>query len=109
MVKGKWRAATEAASAYFIRAQSRDFGRKNGGVYDDDGVGYTGKSNTAVEDVERRPEEMWNDGNNIRRDDRGDEDGGSKDEGTKETEVSEERQKRSTSLSVRRVERRNPM
>ena len=47
LVKGKWRAATETASADFLREKSRDLGRENGGVCDGDGVGYAGKSNTA--------------------------------------------------------------
>ena len=36
--KGKWRAATDIASTGFPRAYSRDSGRENGGMYDDDGV-----------------------------------------------------------------------
>ena len=41
-------------------------GRENGGVYDDDGVGDAGKSNTAVEYGEQHLEEMWNYGGNGR-------------------------------------------
>ena len=43
-------------------AYSRDLGRTNGSVYDDDNVGDTVKSNTAVEDAEWGPAEMRNDG-----------------------------------------------
>ena len=51
LVEWKWSAATETASPGFLRAQIRDSGRINGGVYDDDGVGDAGKSNTTLEDV----------------------------------------------------------
>ena len=71
-------------------------GQTNGGVYDDDGVGDAEKSNTAVKDVERRPEEMRNDGDNGRRDGRGDYDGGGRDEVTIETAALEARQRRRT-------------
>ena len=46
--------------------------------------------------MERRPEDMCKDGDNVRRDDRGDEDGGGRDEGTTETAVLEAQQKRRT-------------
>ena len=42
----------------FIRAYSRDLGRTNGGMYDDDDIVDAGKSNTSVEDVERLPAEI---------------------------------------------------
>ena len=64
-------------------------------MYDDD-IGDEGKSNTAVKNVERRPEEMYNDGYNGRRYDRGDQYGGGRYEGTTETAALEERHKRRT-------------
>ena len=65
-------------------------------MYDDDDVGDIVRSKTAVKYVERRPEEMRNDGENDRRDGRGDQDGGGSYEGTTETAASDSRQKRST-------------
>ena len=89
--KGDWRASTQTASPDFIRAQSRNLGKTNGGVYDDDGVGDAGISNTAVNDVERRTQEMRNDGEYDRRDGRGDWDGDGRDYGTTETSASQKR------------------
>ena len=48
-------------------------------MYDDNGIGDAGKSNTALEDVERWPEEMRNYVENGRRYGRGDDDGGGRD------------------------------
>ena len=58
-----------------------------------DGVGYAGKSNTTVKDVELQTEEMRNDGGNDRRYGRGDQDGGGRNEGTIETAALEARHK----------------
>ena len=41
-------------------------------MYDDDGAGDAGKSNTLVKDVERRTQEVRNDGDDGRRNGRGD-------------------------------------
>ena len=57
-------------------------------MYDDDGIGYAGKSNTASEDVEQRPVDMRNDWDNVRRDVRGDDDGDGRDARRTETEAS---------------------
>ena len=65
-------------------------------MYDDDGIGYMGKSNMEVEDVERRSAEMRNDGESGRRYGRGDEDGGNRDERTAETVALEAWQKKRT-------------
>ena len=74
LIKGKWCAANQTASHVFLGAQSRNLGWTNRDEYDDDDVGDIRKSNTEVDSVERRPEEMWNDGGNGRRDGRRDED-----------------------------------
>ena len=61
LVEWKWSAATETASPGFLRTWSRYSWRNSSVVYDDDGVGYAGKSDTALEDIERRREGMRND------------------------------------------------
>ena len=60
-------------------------------MYDDNRIGYAEKPNTEVEDVEWRPADMRNYGENDRIYDRGDDDGGGRDTGTTETAAPEAR------------------
>ena len=62
-------------------------------MYDDDGVGNAGKSNMAVEDMERWPSKMRNDGGNFIIDGSGDYYGGGRDSGNTETALLESQQK----------------
>ena len=68
-------------------------GQTNASVYGDNRIGDAGNLNKKVEDVERRTEEMRNDGGNGGRDGRGDQDGHGRDDGTTETAASESRHK----------------